>query len=163
MWTSAILLVLAAVSPAYAANGGLPVDKVYGVNVSSAHAHSQCLFPSSSQLGSWLLTEPWMLPNEWVRMGGETCFQGGSCAACAASEFDLVKKIGQERADEVFQQHWETWFSESDVQNIANAGLNTVRIPVSACLSDVLFGGCGMHGRWVVSSCVGVLWPPKAL
>jgi hypothetical protein len=73
-----------------------------------------------------------MLPNEWVRMGGETCFQNGSCADCAASEFSLVQKIGQQKADEVFQEHWETWFSESDVKDIADAGLNTVRIPVSA-------------------------------
>lgn len=74
-----------------------------------------------------------MLPKEWVRMGGETCFETGSCADCAASEFALVKKIGQERADEVFREHWETWFSDSDVRDIVDAGLNTVRIPVSAC------------------------------
>lgn len=72
-----------------------------------------------------------MLPNEWASMGGESCFQTGSCADCAASEFDLVKKLGQQQADAVFQKHWETWFTQSDVQNIRNAGLNTVRVPVS--------------------------------
>ena len=72
-----------------------------------------------------------MLPNEWVRMGGETCFLNGSCADCAASEFDLVKKLGQEKADAVFQEHWETWFAQSDVNAIADAKLNTVRVPVS--------------------------------
>ena len=73
-----------------------------------------------------------MAPDEWLRMGGETCYQNGSCADCAASEFDLVRKIGQEKADEVFSEHWETWFSATDVQNLVDAGLNTVRIPVSA-------------------------------
>jgi glucan endo-1,6-beta-glucosidase len=72
-----------------------------------------------------------MLPDEWVRMGGETCFQNASCADCAASEFDLVKKLGQDRADTVFQEHWQTWFAESNVQAIVDAGLNTVRVPVS--------------------------------
>ena len=72
-----------------------------------------------------------MLPNEWASMGGDLCFQNGSCADCAASEFDLVKKLGQEKADEVFQTHWETWFTEDDVKAIVDAGLNTVRIPVS--------------------------------
>lgn len=132
MWTSAILFVLAAAIQAYGANGGPPVGKVYGVNVSSANNHSYItLQVSFFQLGSWLLIVPWMLPNEWIRMGGETCYRTGSCTDCAASEFDLVKKIGQQRADEVFQQHWETWFSESDVRDIVDAGLNTVRIPVS--------------------------------
>ena len=72
-----------------------------------------------------------MLPNEWVSMGGDSCFQNGSCADCAASEFDLVKKLGQEKADQVFNTHWETWFTEDDVKAISDAGLNTVRIPVS--------------------------------
>lgn len=72
-----------------------------------------------------------MLPNEWVEMGGDTCFETGSCEDCAASEWALVKKIGQTQADKVFLEHWETWFSETDVNNIVKAGLNTVRIPVS--------------------------------
>ncbi|KAF8584224.1 glycoside hydrolase family 5 protein [Ramaria rubella] len=63
-------------------------------------------------------------------MGGETCFETGSCATCAASEWGLMKKLGQEKGDLVFQQHWETWFTQSDVNNIKNAGLNTVRIPL---------------------------------
>lgn len=71
-----------------------------------------------------------MLPNEWAQMGGDSCFQTGSCENCAASEWGLVKKIGQTQADKVFLEHWSTWFTETDVQNIANAGLNTVRIPV---------------------------------
>ncbi|CAE6351107.1 unnamed protein product [Rhizoctonia solani] len=62
-----------------AANKGLPVDKVYGVNL-------------------------------------------GSC--------DLVKKLGQTQADKVFKEHWSTWFTQEDVDAIAAAGLNTVRIPL---------------------------------
>ncbi|KAH7339142.1 glycoside hydrolase superfamily [Rhizoctonia solani] len=87
-----------------AAQKGLPVDKVYGVN-----------------LGSWLLSEPWMFPKEWVeKMGGDSC---DDCSKCAASEFDLVKKLGQDRADQVFKEL-------KDVNDIADAGLNTVRIPL---------------------------------
>ncbi|CAE6439263.1 unnamed protein product [Rhizoctonia solani] len=112
------LLGAAAVS---AAKNGLPVDKVYGVN-----------------LGSWLLVEPWMLPKEWVeKMGGETC--DSDCSACAASEFDLVKKLGQDKADQVFAEHWSTWFTEKDVDAIVAAGLNSVRIPL---------------GYWIVESLV---------
>ncbi|CAE6475752.1 unnamed protein product [Rhizoctonia solani] len=112
------LLGAAAVS---AAKNGLPVDKVYGVN-----------------LGSWLLVEPWMLPKEWVeKMGGEIC--DADCSSCAASEFDLVKKIGQEKADQVFEEHWKTWFTEKDVDAIVDAGLNSVRIPL---------------GYWIVESLV---------
>ncbi|CUA70583.1 Glucan endo-1,6-beta-glucosidase B [Rhizoctonia solani] len=111
------LLGAAAVS---AAKNGLPVDKIYGVN-----------------LGSWLLSEPWMFPKEWVnKMGGETC---DDCSKCAASEFALVQKLGQEQADKVFAEHWATWFTEKDADAIAAAGLNSVRIPL---------------GYWIVESLV---------
>ncbi|KEP51496.1 glycoside hydrolase family 5 protein [Rhizoctonia solani 123E] len=110
------LLGAAAVS---AAKNGLPVDKVYGVN-----------------LGSWLLVEPWMLPKEWVKMGGEIC---DDCSTCVASEFDLVRKLGQNDADKVFDAHWKTWFTEKDVDDIVAAGLNSVRIPL---------------GYWIVESLV---------
>ncbi|KAF8695642.1 Cellulase (glycosyl hydrolase family 5), partial [Rhizoctonia solani] len=103
-----------------AAKNGLPVDKIYGVN-----------------LGSWLLVEPWMLPDEWVnKMGGERC--DADCSACAASEFGLVKKLGQEKADQVFEEHWATWFTEKDVDEIVAAGLNSVRIPLGYWIVEPL-------------------------
>ncbi|QRV95252.1 Cellulase (glycosyl hydrolase family 5 protein) [Ceratobasidium sp. AG-Ba] len=101
---------LLAAAATHAAKNGLPVDKVYGVNI-----------------GSWLLSEPWMFPNEWQSMGGEVC---NDCSQCAASEFALTKKLGQEQADKVFAQHWSTWFTQEHVNMIADAGLNTVRIPL---------------------------------
>ncbi|KDN35897.1 hypothetical protein RSAG8_11205, partial [Rhizoctonia solani AG-8 WAC10335] len=111
------LLSAAAIS---AAKNGLPVDKVYGVN-----------------LGSWLLTEPWMLPKEWVnKMGGETC--DTDCSSCAASEFDLVRKLGQEKADQVFAEHWATWFTEKDVDAIVAAGLNSDPHPLGYWIVECL-------------------------
>ncbi|EUC58895.1 glycoside hydrolase family 5 protein [Rhizoctonia solani AG-3 Rhs1AP] len=103
-----------------AARNGLPVDKVYGVNI-----------------GGWLVAESWMFPKEWAKIGGETC--DNDCSSCAASEFDLVRKLGQEKADQVFTEHWTSWFTEKDVDAIAAAGLNTVRIPL---------------GYWIIESLV---------
>ncbi|KAG8738817.1 hypothetical protein FRC11_001122, partial [Ceratobasidium sp. 423] len=123
----------------HAAKNGLPVDKVYGVN-----------------LGGWLLSEPWMNPMEWLEMGGEKC--DSDCSSCAASEFSLVKKLGQTKADEVFAKHWSTWFTQENVDTIVAAGLNTVRIPL---------------GYWIVESLVdrsteyyprgGMQWLKKGL
>ncbi|CAE6350666.1 unnamed protein product [Rhizoctonia solani] len=101
-----------------AAKNGLPVDKVYGVN-----------------LGGWLLSEPWMNPKEWLSMGGEQC---DDCSTCAASEFSLVQKLGQTKADEVFAQHWSTWFTQKNVDEIAAAGLNSVRIPLGYWIVEPL-------------------------
>ncbi|KAG9097099.1 hypothetical protein FS749_007078 [Ceratobasidium sp. UAMH 11750] len=101
-----------------AGKSGLPVDKVYGVN-----------------LGSWLLSESWMFPNEWQEMGGEVC---NDCSTCAATEFALTQKLGQEQADKVFAKHWSTWFTQVNVDAIADAGLNTVRIPLGYWIVEPL-------------------------
>jgi hypothetical protein len=71
-------------------------------------------------LGGWLLSEPWMMNQEWSEMG---C--GDSC-----SEFDCVKKLGQSQANIAFDGHYSRWITSSKVQNMHNAGLNTIRIPI---------------------------------
>ena len=39
--------------------------------------------------------------------------------------------------DEKFAQHWDTWFTESHVQQIVEAGINTVRVPV--CITSTFY------------------------
>ena len=46
--------------------------------------------------------EPWMFPKEWQQMGGEIC--AGSCLNCIMDEYQLVKKLGQAKADSVFRK-----------------------------------------------------------
>ncbi|EJF64330.1 glycoside hydrolase [Dichomitus squalens LYAD-421 SS1] len=97
---------------------GLP-SKIYGVN-----------------LGSWLVLEPWMLPQEWTDMGGQIC--SGPCSECIGSEFSFVEAY-PDTADAKFQQHWETWFTQDDVNDLASNGINTVRVPL---------------GYWIIESLV---------
>lgn len=87
----------------------MPTDKIYGVN-----------------LGSWLVLEPWMLPMEWKKMGGEMC---DNCAQCIASEFALAKKY-PDAVDDRFAKHWDTWFTQNDIEALKVAGINTVRLPL---------------------------------
>jgi len=92
-------------------------EQIYGVN-----------------LGSWLLLEPWMLPDEWVSMGGEIC---SNCNDCIASEFALTQKYPN-TADEIFDKHWQSWFTHADVQRLKDLGINTVRIPLGYWLVEPL-------------------------
>ncbi|KAI0249706.1 glycoside hydrolase family 5 protein [Lactifluus subvellereus] len=92
-------------------------DKIYGVN-----------------LGSWLLLEPWMLPKEWVAMGGEIC---DKCSTCIASEFEFAKAY-PDTVDEKFAEHWSTWFTQDDVNTLKAAGINTVRLPLGYWIVEAL-------------------------
>ena len=60
-------------------------------------------------------------------MGGEIC---GNCMECVGTEYDLVKKLGQEEADRVFENHWQTFITKEDVDLMVKYNLNSVRIPI---------------------------------
>ncbi|KAH6915732.1 glycoside hydrolase family 5 protein [Coprinopsis sp. MPI-PUGE-AT-0042] len=98
---------------------GMP-DKIYGVN-----------------LGSWLLIEPWMLPEEWASMGGENSCSDGECWKCIKSEYALVEAY-PDTADARFAKHWNTWFNQTDVDELVAAGINTVRIPLGYWIVEPL-------------------------
>ncbi|TFK39672.1 glycoside hydrolase family 5 protein [Crucibulum laeve] len=98
------------------ASAGLP-SKIYGVN-----------------LGSWLVLEAWMLPAEWVDMGGQQC---DDCSTCIASEFAFAQAFPN-TVDAKFDQHWSSWFNQPDVDALVKAGINTVRIPLGYWLVEAL-------------------------
>lgn len=75
-----------------------------------------------------------MLPEEWVSMGGQIC---ANCQDCIASEYALTK-ANPNTADRIFDQHWRSWFTESDVQRLKELGMNTVRIPLGFWLVEPL-------------------------
>jgi hypothetical protein len=78
-------------------------------------------------LGGWLVSEPWMMRGEWADMG---CGHGSGDQDDDCSEFDCVSRLGQSQADKNFNAHYARWITPSMIQDIHNAGLNTIRIPI---------------------------------
>jgi hypothetical protein len=78
-------------------------------------------------LGGWLISEPWMMRSEWATMG---CGHGAGDSDDECSEFDCVNFLGQSQADIKFNEHYSRWITPSMIQDIHNAGLNTIRIPI---------------------------------
>lgn len=66
-----------------------------------------------------------MAIEEWKSMGGEEC---DDCSSCASSEFDLTKKLGQSRANQVFKRHWQSWFNQTDVDTLVDLKIKCVRL-----------------------------------
>ncbi|KAL4065700.1 glycoside hydrolase family 5 protein [Scleroderma yunnanense] len=117
-----ILPLLSALVPKALAQ--MPTNKIYGVN-----------------LGGWLLLEPWMLPKEWQEMGGQIC---DDCTQCIESEFALAKAY-PDTVDGVFAQHWDTWFTQNDVNTLKDAGINTVRLPLGFWIVEGLVNRAVEH------------------
>ncbi|KAI9847672.1 MAG: exo-1,3-beta-glucanase [Sclerophora amabilis] len=72
-------------------------------------------------LGGWFVLEPWITPSifeEWENGGG------------VVDEYTYSKKLGQDEAYRRLSKHWNSWITEDDFGQIAQAGLNHVRIPI---------------------------------
>lgn len=81
-------------------------DAIYGVNI-----------------GGWLVLEAYITPSLFEAFGGADSTK-------PVDEYHFCKTYGKEQAQEVLQNHWSTWITESDFQEMASYGLNFVRIPI---------------------------------
>ncbi|KAG1747935.1 glycoside hydrolase family 5 protein [Suillus paluster] len=86
-------------------------------------------------LGSWLVLEPWMLPQGWLDMGGESC--STNCSTCISTESSFAKAY-PDTVDATFADHWDTWFTQNDVDKLKAAGINTVRVPLGYWIVEAL-------------------------
>jgi len=94
----------------------------------SSIASSQFAYPPASidfsmpdkirgvNIGGWLVLEKWMLPD---------VFTGAFANAVDQWSFDQIPG-----AKAALHQHWSTYFTEADVENLAGWGINAVRIPI---------------------------------
>ncbi|TAQ85160.1 hypothetical protein B7494_g6517 [Chlorociboria aeruginascens] len=79
-------------------------DKVRGIN-----------------LGGWFVLEPWITPsifNQWANGGG------------VVDEYTYTQALGPAQASSRLNQHWSTFITQDDFNEIASMGLNHVRIPI---------------------------------
>ncbi|GEQ67684.1 hypothetical protein JCM33374_g1349 [Metschnikowia sp. JCM 33374] len=70
-------------------------------------------------LGGWFVLEPYINPSLFKPYGDEI-----------VDEYHLTKKLGKAQAQSLLESHWQGWYTEQDFINMANVGLNTVRIPI---------------------------------
>jgi len=98
------------------------VDKVRGVN-----------------LGGWLVLEPWITPSIFDKTGDERIVDEYT--------FGQYQLEDRNTAIATLKNHWDTWITESDIEAIALAGLNHVRIPIGYWAFDVSGGEPYIQGQ----------------
>ncbi|PWN52477.1 glycoside hydrolase [Violaceomyces palustris] len=70
-------------------------------------------------LGSWLVLERWQLEDWMVEAGGDDAWD----------EWSFASNLGSKAAS-VLTDHWNSWITESDMDTLAAAGINTIRVPI---------------------------------
>lgn len=82
-------------------------------------------------IGSWLVTEPWMVPSLYVAP-----FKAHPKTPIL-DEFTLCKAMGRSWCTKTLAAHYASFITEQDFIDIAAAGLNHVRIPIGYWAFDV--------------------------
>ncbi|EJD06576.1 glycoside hydrolase family 5 protein [Fomitiporia mediterranea MF3/22] len=100
-------------------------DKIRGVN-----------------LGGWFVLEPWITPSIFENTGNDDIID----------EFTFGQHLNSSYAQQVLQQHWNTWITEDDFKAIRAAGLNHVRIPLG-------YWSVPMDDNESVSPYIAGAWP----
>jgi len=95
-------------------------DKVRGVN-----------------LGGWLVLEPWITPSIFDNTNDERI----------VDEYTFGQYQDHPVAFAALKEHWDSFITESDFQQIASAGLNHVRIPIGYWAFDVSGGEPFIQGQ----------------
>lgn len=77
-------------------------------------------------LGGWLLLEPWITP----LLFKATIPSSGDTSGMAIDEYTYCQIIGAEEAQRRLEEHWGTFYNESDFKDMRAYGFNMVRIPI---------------------------------
>jgi endoglucanase len=103
--------------------------KVDGADIRDNYGVGNNVHLYGTNLGGWMGHEPWMSP-----------------LTGASNEWDarniLTDRFGKDAVWELYNAYWDSWITEIDFKNIAEAGLNCIRLPVYA------FNHMDDEGNW---------------
>lgn len=71
-------------------------------------------------LGGWFVLEPYITPSLFEAFGDDI----------PVDEYHYCEYLGKDEAQSRLEDHWSTWYNESDFAKIASRGMNLVRIPI---------------------------------
>lgn len=79
-------------------------------------------------IGGWLLLEPYITPSLFLEFNSTG--SNSSSSDIPIDEYRFCEKLGYEEAENRLRSHWDTFYNESDFEDIKSLGLNMVRIPI---------------------------------
>ncbi len=115
MALTACAVAFAADAPAYTPIGG--GDLLHADGEALYNANGEQVILRGTNFGGWGIMEDWFCLFE-DPTGEEACYQA------------LVSRFGQEAAHELFKTYRANWITEIDYQNVADTGMNVIRLPI---------------------------------
>ncbi|KAG7395527.1 hypothetical protein PHYBOEH_003667 [Phytophthora boehmeriae] len=84
-----------------------------------------------ANLGGWLVLEPWITPSLFYQfLSTQERFGDNAPEKTAMDSYTFCTALGAEEANRQLRIHWATWVTEDDIKEMAEAGVNSLRVPV---------------------------------
>jgi len=107
-----------------------------------------------TNIGGWLVLEPWITPSLFYRFLGNTKSEG-----VGMDSYTFCEALGPEKGNQVMRDHWDTWYTEEHIKNLSDRGVEMVRLPIGDWTLDPYgpYVGC-MNGSaekidWMLDTC----------
>ena len=78
-----------------------------------------------TNIGGWMVLEPWITPSLFYRFLGKTKTDG-----VGVDSWTFCEALGPEKGNEVMMDHWETWYTEDHIKDLADRKVEMVRLPI---------------------------------
>lgn len=79
---------------------------------------------TGTNIGGYFVLEPWITPSLFYR------FLEKAPEDFGMDSFTFCKALGPELGNKVMRQHWDTFYTEQDIKDLANRGVQMVRLPI---------------------------------
>ncbi|CAH0481659.1 unnamed protein product [Peronospora belbahrii] len=84
-----------------------------------------------ANLGGWLVLEPWITPSLFYQfLSTQERFGNKAPEKTAMDMYTFCTALGKEEANRQLRIHWATWVTEADLKEMAEAGVNSLRVPI---------------------------------
>ena len=78
-----------------------------------------------TNIGGWMVLEPWITPSMFYRFLGKTHEEG-----VGMDQYTFCEALGAEEGNRVLRDHWENWITEDLIAELAAREVEIVRLPI---------------------------------
>ena len=128
------------------------------------HAHPFNVQLRGTNIGSWMVLEPWITPSLFYQVRTHKSYQlanppsqstnhsahppfrppttpthqflGKTETTTAMDMYSFCDVLGPEEGNKQLRRHWDTWVTEDDVKELASHNINSLRLPVGDWMYD---------------------------
>lgn len=80
---------------------------------------------TGTNIGGWMVLEPWITPSLFYRFLGKTKSEG-----VGMDSWTLCETLGPKEGNAVMREHWDMWYTEKHIEDLAKRGVEIVRLPI---------------------------------